>query len=67
MALYNPQVKHEPGLTPCILYISAETGVEDIKGRYIKNVNWCDIILGRWITREKIFWWRNRKWISWSK
>ena len=35
MALYNPQVKHEPGLTPCILYISAETGVEDIKGRYI--------------------------------
>ena len=43
MALYNPQVKHEPGLTPCILYISAETGVEDIKGRYIKMLTGTDI------------------------
>jgi len=54
MALYNPQVKHEPGLTPCILYISAETGVEDIKGRYIKMLTGTDISWEDELTREKM-------------
>lgn len=54
MALYNPQVKHEPGLTPCILYISAETGVEDIKGRYIKMLTGVDITWEDELTREKM-------------
>jgi len=54
MALYNPQVKHEPGLTPCILYISAETGVEDIKGRYIKMLTGTDITWEDPLTREKM-------------
>lgn len=54
MALYNPQVKHEPGLTPCILYISAETGVEDIKGRYIKMLTGTDITWEDELTREKM-------------
>ena len=54
MALYNPDVKHEPGLTPCILYISAETGVEDIKGRYIKMLTGTDISWEDELTREKV-------------
>ena len=54
MALYNPDVKHEPGLTPCILYISAETGVEDIKGRYIKMLTGTDITWEDELTREKM-------------
>ena len=54
MALFNPQVKHEPGLTPCILYISAETGVEDIKGRYIKMLTGTDISWEDELTREKM-------------
>ena len=54
MALYNPNVKHEPGLTPCILYISAETGVEDIKGRYIKMLTGVDITWEDELTREKM-------------
>lgn len=54
MALYNPEVKHEPGLTPCILYISAETGVEDIKGRYIKMLTGTDITWEDELTREKM-------------
>lgn len=43
MAMYNPNVKYEPGLEPCILYISAETGLKDIKGRYIKMLTGTDI------------------------
>lgn len=43
MAMYNPDVKYEPGLEPCILYISAETGLKDIKGRYIKMLTGTDI------------------------
>ena len=54
MALYNPDVKHEPGLTPCILYISAETGVEDIKGRYVKMLTGTDITWEDELTREKM-------------
>ena len=54
MALYNPDVKHEPGLTPCILYISAETGVEDIKGRYIKMLTGTDITWEDELTRDKM-------------
>ena len=52
MAMYNPDVKHAPDLDPCILYISAETGLKDIKGRYIKmltgvDISWDDDELGR--------------------
>lgn len=43
MAFYNPDVKHDPGLTPCIFYISAETGINDIRGRYIKMLTGKDI------------------------
>ena len=43
MAMYNPDVKYEPGYDPCILYISAETGLKDIKGRYIKMLTGTDI------------------------
>ena len=43
MAMYNPDVKHQPNLDPCILYISAETGLKDIKGRYIKMLTGTDI------------------------
>ena len=43
MAMYNPGVKHAPNLDPCILYISAETGLKDIKGRYIKMLTGTDI------------------------
>ena len=43
MAMYNPDVKHKPNLDPCILYISAETGLKDIKGRYIKMLTGTDI------------------------
>ena len=55
MAMYNPQVKHEPGLTPCILYISAETGLKDIKGRYIKMVTGTDISWDDEILNEKVY------------
>ena len=41
--MYNPDVKHKPNLDPCILYISAETGLKDIKGRYIKMLTGTDI------------------------
>ena len=43
MAMYNPDVKYEKGYSPCILYISAETGLKDIKGRYIKMLTGTDI------------------------
>ena len=51
MAMYNPDVKYEEGLKPCILYISAEAGLNDIKERYIKmvtgkDVSWDDEIRG---------------------
>lgn len=55
MAMYNPQVKHEPGLSPCILYISAETGLKDIKGRYIKMVTGTDISWDDEILNEKVY------------
>lgn len=55
MAMYNPQVKHEPGLTPCILYISAETGLKDIKGRYIKMVTGTDISWDDEVLNDKVY------------
>lgn len=55
MAMYNPQVKHEPGLSPCILYISAETGLKDIKGRYIKMVTGTDISWDDELLNEKVY------------
>lgn len=61
MAMYNPDVKHEPGLEPCILYISAETGLRDIKGRYIKmltgeDISWDDNETGQklYLSEEEI-------------
>lgn len=62
MALYNGEtVKYKKGLEPCILYISAETGLNDIKGRYIKmmtgvDVSWDDELTGekRRLTNEQI-------------
>lgn len=61
MAMYNPDVKHEPGLEPCILYISAETGLRDIKGRYIKmltgeDISWDDNDTGekKYLSEEEI-------------
>ena len=61
MAMYNPDVKYEPGYTPCILYISAETGLKDIKGRYIKmltgtDISWDDDDLGekKYLSNEEI-------------
>lgn len=55
MAMYNPDVRHEPGLTPCILYISAETGLKDIKGRYIKMLTGTDISWDDEILNEKVY------------
>jgi replicative DNA helicase len=55
MALCNPDVKHEPGLTPCILYISAETGLDDIRGRYIKMLTGADISWIDPLTGEKMY------------
>ena len=55
MAMYNPDVKHEPDLTPCILYISAETGLKDIKGRYIKMLTGTDISWDDEILNEKVY------------
>ena len=55
MAMYNPNVKHEPGLTPCILYISAETGLKDIKGRYIKMLTGTDISWDDEVLNEKVY------------
>ena len=43
MALYNPNVKYDKKYTPCVLYISAETGLNDIKSRYIKMMTGQDI------------------------
>lgn len=55
MAMYNPNVKHEPDLTPCILYISAETGLKDIKGRYIKMLTGTDISWDDEVLNEKVY------------
>lgn len=51
MALYNPDVKCEQGYKPCVFYISAETGINDIRGRYIKmltgkDISWDDVHTG---------------------
>lgn len=61
MAMYNPDVKTEPGYDPCILYISAETGLRDIKGRYIKmltgeDISWDDNETGekKYLPEEEI-------------
>ena len=53
MAMFNPNVKHEPGLTPCILYISAETGIDDIQSRYVKMLTGTDLTWEDPITKEK--------------
>lgn len=61
MALYNGDVKYDPKYTPCILYISAETGLNDIKSRYIKmltgmDTSWDDDIKGEkcYLSKEEI-------------
>ena len=50
IALYNPNVKYDKKYTPCVLYISAETGLNDIKSRYIKMMTGQDI---SWDDEEK--------------
>lgn len=56
MALYNGEtVKYEKGYEPCILYISAETGLKDIKGRYIKMMTGVDISWDDTDNGEKIY------------
>lgn len=61
MALYNPDVKHEHGYKPCVFYISAETGLNDIRGRYIKmltgkDISWDDMQSGErcYLAEEEI-------------